>query len=188
MKINKFLIGEGEKSKRVLTSYNFEVFDFTFFYNDEVINYEGFEYFLEPDFIKNLDLIQGRKNIDKFFISKILGIEKLNCVKTLNLCHELPKFKNDTLTVLEWQGENNTGACYYRETKIFELQKVYDLFESISKYQTEDFKLFEFLNSQWEFLKEQKAIKYNMNYHEIDNNSLEHFINILSKTKKHETN
>ena len=183
MKINKFLIGGGDKSKRVLASLNFEVFDFTFLYNDEVINHDGFEYFIEPDFIKQLDLIQGRKNIDKFFISKITGMQNFNEVKTLNLCHELPKFKNDTLTVLELQGYNSTGSAYYRETKIFELQKVYDLFENISKYEKEDYVLFKFLDSQWEFLKEQKAIKKNMNYHNIDNNSLEHFINILSKTK-----
>lgn len=183
MKINKFLIGSGEKSKRVLTSYNFEVFDFTFLYNDDVINHGGFEYFIEPDFIKQLDLIKGRKNIDKYFISKIIGNECLNEVKTLNLCHELPKFNNNTLTILELQGYNSTGSAYYRETKIFELQKVYDLFLELSKYKNEDLMLFDFLNSQWEFLKEQKAIKNNMNYHMIDNNSLEHFINILSKTK-----
>ena len=99
-----------------------------------------------------------------------------------------PEFFNEkSLDVLEYQGESGTGHIYYRISKIYNLQKVYDFYENIKQYKDLDYEMFLFLDAQYDFLKQQKAIKKHMTFYNLDNKSVEHFINILKK-QKHEAN
>ena len=160
MKINKFVLGKGELSKRVICSYDFEVFDFTFLYDLEEHFFEGLSYaFLEPEFIKNISFVESRRKIDKEIISKILNISNYNKINVLPNGKNPEFFNEKSLDVLEYQGESGTGHIYYRISKIYNLQKVYDFYENIKQYKDLDYEMFLFLDAQYDFLKQQKQLK-----------------------------
>lgn len=184
MEISRYEFGEGDLTARLITSYNFQVFDLIFKYEKVELESNGFSVFVEPDFIKNIYSLQSRKMIDENIILPILKIDKkdYNPIFGINNGAEKINFdKNNSLDVYEVVGTYGIGN-YVRKTKIFEVQKHYSLFEKISinnQYSDIDDDMYLFILNQWDYLKQQKAIKPHMHFSVVDEKTLIHFNNIL---------
>lgn len=204
MKIVRIKVGEGDQEEIMICSYNFQLFEIIFKYTYEEFpcdssNYQCF-WKMEPEIIKLLRSKEGYDFIDQHFIAPYLEIkfESMNRVRyfqgTLgDSRYNFDIYKN--ANVYEVQKFNNSLGFYARSTSYMKLQNLYESFESMNKEQLalkSEVLMARLLDSQFESLKEQKAVSKWSNIVYVDNKDsariLKNFNELIKSKLQYETN